>query len=372
MATRSDRLVPARAIHPGEILREELRERGIKQKDFAQLIGMQPSHLNAFIKGKRNLNEDLAIKLEKHLGLSYRFWMDFYNAYVYDCKAIEERDKEKQAAMEYENACAEIINLKYLYKRLDMAVLSCAERVKRLKELFDFDLLSSNALRLQVAGMYKHSEKVQADDRNMNTWLVLNWLETSRSKVENEYVEGNALKAAKEISQMANNQLMKISAVKECLNHYGIAYIELKKLDKAPIDAYSTKSNGHPCITVTYRYNDKDKLAFDILHELCHIEKHFSDDHKDFITIDKNEYSNDPLEKEANIFARQMLIPDDVWKNIMNVNCRSLNPSSIVKSIATQAKKYGISPSIAISRYKHDTGWYGTTYCKSPKISSGK
>ena len=60
MATKSNRLVPARAIHPGEILREELQERGIKQKEFAQLIGVQPTHLNEFIKGKRNLNEDLA------------------------------------------------------------------------------------------------------------------------------------------------------------------------------------------------------------------------------------------------------------------------------------------------------------------------
>ena len=62
MATRSNRSVPARAIHPGEILREELLERGIKQKDFAQQIGMQPSHLNAFIKGKRNMSDDLARK----------------------------------------------------------------------------------------------------------------------------------------------------------------------------------------------------------------------------------------------------------------------------------------------------------------------
>ena len=50
MATKDNRLVPNRAIHPGEILREELRERGIKQKDFAQSIGVQATHLNEFIK----------------------------------------------------------------------------------------------------------------------------------------------------------------------------------------------------------------------------------------------------------------------------------------------------------------------------------
>ena len=80
MATRSNRLVPARAIHPGEILREELRERGVKQKDFAQAIGVQATHLNEFIKGKRNLNEDLAMKLESQLGIPFKTWMSLHTA----------------------------------------------------------------------------------------------------------------------------------------------------------------------------------------------------------------------------------------------------------------------------------------------------
>ena len=91
MATRSKRLVSVRAIHPGEVLREELRERGIKQKEFAQMIGVAPTHLNEFINGKRNLNENLAIKLEQALGISYKNWMNLHNGYVYDCKNIENR-----------------------------------------------------------------------------------------------------------------------------------------------------------------------------------------------------------------------------------------------------------------------------------------
>ena len=368
MATRSNRSVPARAIHPGEILREELLERGIKQKDFAQQIGMQPSHLNAFIKGKRNLNDDLAIKLERHLGIPYKTWMDLHNGYMYDCKSIEERHEEEQHAMDFEYACADIINLKCLYKRLDIAALSCKERVRKLKELFSFDLLASGELRMQVSGMYKHSEKVQIDEKNMLTWLVLNWLQTSKSSVSKPYNEGNALVAAKEIAEMANNQTMEVDSIKECLNNNGISYLEVEKIEKAPIDAYSTLSNGHPCITVTYRYNDMDKLAFDILHELCHIDRHLSDEHKAFISIEGNEYSTDPREKEANQFARQMLIPDEVWNRIVGVGCKSLSPFNIVKTIAMEARRSGISPSIAISRYKHDTGWYRTAAYKSPKI----
>ena len=176
------------------------------------------------------------------------------------------------------------------------------------------------------------------------------------------------MKAASDIAMMANRHEMSISSVKNCLNGYGIAYLEVEKIEKAPIDAYSTFSNGHPCITVTYRYNDMDKLAFDIIHELCHIDRHIGEDQRDFIAIEGSEYSNDPKEKEANDFARNMLIPDDVWKQIMSNGSKSLSPYAIIKVIATESQKHGISPSIAVSRYKHDTGWYRTAGYKSPKI----
>ena len=368
MATRSNRLVPARAIHPGEILREELQERGIKQKDFAQSIGVQATHLNEFIKGKRNLNEDLAMKLESQLGIPYKTWMNLHNGYMYECKALDEKRTEEQYALQFEDACANIFNIQALYKRLGLMMLSCSERVKRLKELFSFDLLSSNELRMQVAGMYKHSEKVQMDEKNMLTWLILNKLEISRIQQLDNYRKENAMKAAEDIARMANERTLTTESIKDCLNRYGISYIKVDKLDKTPIDAYSTFSGDMPVITVTYRYNDMDKLAFDILHELCHIDRHFSEGNKAFISIEGVEYSNDPREKEANEFARQMLIPDDTWETILKVGCTSLSPYKIVKTIATEAERCGISPSIAISRYKHDTNWYRTSAYKSPKI----
>lgn len=369
MATKSNRLVPARAIHPGEILREELQERGIKQKEFAQLIGVQPTHLNEFIKGKRNLNEDLAMKFERYLGIPFKSWMNLHNGYVYDCKAIEERKIEEERAADYEAACAQLFNLHILYKRLGIAQLSCVLRVQKIKELCPFDLLSAQELKLQVAGLYKHSEKVQIDERNMLTWLILNRLALENiSDQVASYSHGNAQKAAKEIAQMANERSVTIDKIKQSLNKYGIEYLVVEKVEKAPIDAYSSFHGKHPVITVTYRYNDLDKLVFDILHELYHIDNHLSDAQKAFIAVDGGEYSTDPREKEANVFARQTLIPDAVWKSILKVGCNSLDPYKIIKTIAQEAEANGISPSIAVARYKHEANWYKTSSYRSPKI----
>lgn len=94
MATNNNRLISNRAIHPGEILREELKERGIKQKDFAQAIGMQATHLNEFINGKRNLNEDLAMRLESQLGIPFKIWMSLHNGYIYECRTLEKKNTD--------------------------------------------------------------------------------------------------------------------------------------------------------------------------------------------------------------------------------------------------------------------------------------
>ena len=130
-------------------MRDELQERGIKQKDFAQMIGVQSTHLNEFIKGKRNLNEDLAIRLEKHLGIPFKTWMNLHNGYVYDCMALEKRQTEERQAYAFETACSEIFNLNMLYKKLGLSILPCLERVAKIKKIFSFDLLSSTELRLQ-------------------------------------------------------------------------------------------------------------------------------------------------------------------------------------------------------------------------------
>lgn len=368
MATRNERLIPARAVHPGEILREELRERGIKQKDFAIMIGVQPTHLNEFIHGKRNMNENLAMKLEAQLSIPFETWMKLHNGYIYDRNAIEAKATEEQEALAYETECAKNLNLALLYKRIGIKARTAYERVEELKAMFPFDLLTSQELKLHVSGLYKHSEKVQMDEKNALTWLVLNWLKLSKVEIATDYKHGNAIVAAKEIATRANSRQIDVNTIRNILEDNSIAYIVVEKVEKAPIDAYSTIVNGHPAITVTYRYNDMDKLVFDVLHELCHIDRHLSKEHTAFVSVEGTEYSKDPKEMEANAFAREMLMSESVWKEILNVGCKNLSPYKIVKTVAEEAEKRGISPSIAVSRYKHDTNWYRTSAFNSPKI----
>lgn len=72
------------AIHPGTILKEELRERKIKQRELAEQIGMQPSHLSEIVRGKRPMTKAVADKLEPVLGIPSLDWMRLQLAYDYN------------------------------------------------------------------------------------------------------------------------------------------------------------------------------------------------------------------------------------------------------------------------------------------------
>jgi len=69
-------------VHPGGILRSELAERGIRQKDFAEEIGMEPSHLSALIHGRRNITPAIAMRLEEVLGIPATVWLNLQSRFA--------------------------------------------------------------------------------------------------------------------------------------------------------------------------------------------------------------------------------------------------------------------------------------------------
>ena len=52
--------VPCIAIHPGEIIKDELDAREMKQKELASLMSMPTSVLNDIIKGRRAVTPEVA------------------------------------------------------------------------------------------------------------------------------------------------------------------------------------------------------------------------------------------------------------------------------------------------------------------------
>lgn len=75
-------ITPAFPVHPGSILGEELKARGISQKLFAESVGLQATHLSALIHGTRSFTAAVAEKIASGLeGISAEFWMKSQERY---------------------------------------------------------------------------------------------------------------------------------------------------------------------------------------------------------------------------------------------------------------------------------------------------
>ena len=81
MARRNDNPAPFMAVHPGMMIKPELEERGISQKDLARMVGVQPSHLSEVLNGKRTLTTELAMKIEGAIGLPAKILLSAQTQY---------------------------------------------------------------------------------------------------------------------------------------------------------------------------------------------------------------------------------------------------------------------------------------------------
>ena len=84
------------AVHPGMMIKPELKERGISQKDFATMIGVQASHLSEVLNGKRALTTDLAVKIESAIGLPAKVLLSAQTQYELESANAVTNSKEKE------------------------------------------------------------------------------------------------------------------------------------------------------------------------------------------------------------------------------------------------------------------------------------
>lgn len=93
---RLDNIVPFAAVHPGELIRDELKERDMTQKQLAEIIGMPAPVLNDIIKGRRNINTETAILLQDVFGIEARLWLSLQNQYDIDKANIDARMNKRR------------------------------------------------------------------------------------------------------------------------------------------------------------------------------------------------------------------------------------------------------------------------------------
>jgi addiction module HigA family antidote len=72
---KPNKYTPDNTSHPGETLREMLKERGVTQTAFASQLGIANSYLCDVLNCRRGVSTKTALRLEKALDVSAEFWL---------------------------------------------------------------------------------------------------------------------------------------------------------------------------------------------------------------------------------------------------------------------------------------------------------
>ncbi|MDX2345916.1 MAG: HigA family addiction module antitoxin [Legionella sp.] len=78
-----------RAIHPGEILKDELDALGLSANQFALKLHVPANRITSILNGKRAITPETALRLAKLFGTTAEFWINLQT--IYDLKQAYNR-----------------------------------------------------------------------------------------------------------------------------------------------------------------------------------------------------------------------------------------------------------------------------------------
>jgi HTH-type transcriptional regulator/antitoxin HigA len=351
--------IPFEATHPGSLIKDELESRNISQKEFALNIDMPPTMLNELIKGKRAITAEIALLLEKALGISAEYWMRYQSGYELDCARIKERNIRKMQLIEIWALIKQFVPVS-IFERRGILTNSLSENISLIWEIFEVQNIEE--LEISIAtyneqSYYKKSEKLVNDQINIFAWSKLaQW--TAKKEVLDQFQPQNKEEIILELKSLYSANSNIIDGTKKILNKNGIKFLIIEKFKQSPIDGYSFWSKDNPAMVLTLRKKNFDNFAFSVTHELGHIFEHLLPNHdEDFLDIECPEAEKSEKEHQADRFAQQCFIEDSVWQIFLAQNPR-FNYQTTEKNIKRFAESLGLHPSIVFGRYCYETGQF--------------
>lgn len=161
------------------------------------------------------------------------------------------------------------------------------------------------------------------------------------SNVSNEFV-----RQLTKLSMREDGPTRALAAVREI----GITVVVESGLPGMSVDGASlhTRSAGQ-VLALTLRYDRLDNFWFTLLHELGHIALHLLNPSDDVFvdSLEDNVSDEQEAEAEANAFAKDGLIPRDLWLR----NAYRLGSEASVRNLA---KQLGVHPAIVAGRIRYE------------------
>ena len=69
------------AIHPGRLLKREIKTRNISANRLAIDLGVPSGRITDILNGRRSISADTAVRLGRYFGNRAQFWLDLQSQY---------------------------------------------------------------------------------------------------------------------------------------------------------------------------------------------------------------------------------------------------------------------------------------------------
>lgn len=339
---------PDWSVHPGALLRRVLERRGIRQSELAERTGLTPKHINQVVSENIGISGDVAILLERVLGIDAQFWVRAdadYQAYVSNLKAKEQVSEYAPWAKRFNLATLERYGI--VGRRDSMAVR--AEKILKFFRVASPDAFEQTWLRPRVS--FRRSQSFTVDEPNTALWLRL--VERSAEASEVPPLRLSVLrKVASEIPGMTSLPSLAdgFTAAKAALADAGVVLTFVRQVPGTRVGGATWwLSAEQPVIGLTERNRKSDIFWFNLLHEIGHVLLHPK--RMTFLDLESDKSLADPAEQEADRFAEQSILSDAARADIAKAATR--------EQLLILAARFGVNVSIVAGQHGHLTSkWH--------------
>ena len=323
------------ATPPGATIREQLKGRGMSQKEFAARMDLSEKHISKLINGEVQLTPEVAVRLETVLGVPAKFWNNLEAIY-----------REKLLKIEAENFMDEDEALAQQFPYSEMAKYGWIQGTRDPKEKVVYLRQYFGVVRLALLGneqITKIACRRLAITEKADLALMA-WAQEARilaREIQTAPIDIKGLIAV--IPQIRKMTVMEpeefCPKVKKILADCGIALVFLPHLKGSFLQGASFLDGNKIVVGLTARGKDADKFWFSLFHELAHIVLGH---------IGKINGTTDQDEKDADNWSGNTLINSTDFAVFKNGRDYS------EKSVLVFAREQEIAPGIVVGRMQRE------------------
>jgi HTH-type transcriptional regulator / antitoxin HigA len=330
---------PTWSLHPGALLRQVLQKQDVRQSEIAERTGLSAKHVNQIVNESIGITGDVAVLLERTLGVPALFWTRAeadYQAFESKRKATANLGRYAAWANRFDEATLRRHGVISAGDDMPTKV----DKILRLFRVATPDAFEQTWMRPRVS--FRRSQAFAVAEQNTALWLRL--VERSAEDMRVGTLSTRALRrTARTLPAMTNLSVPDgFIAARAALAEAGVALTFVREVPGTRVCAATWWLDAdRPIIGLTERHRKPDTFWFNLVHEVGHIIQHPR--RTTFLDLDTEKQSNNPAESEADAFAIETLVPGNARDRIAQAGSR--------QDLVLLAARLGIGVAIVAGQY---------------------